>query len=89
VRAAACGAMLCRSSSLHERAYGDGQGCSNPGVARVPRPRGDDRKTAELLAKAAAEGARLAVLPEGFVPGYPDWVWRATPWDDHHWFARW
>ena len=46
-------------------------------------------KTAELLAKAAAEGARLAVLPEGFVPGYPDWVWRATPWDDHHWFARW
>jgi len=46
-------------------------------------------KTAELLAKAAAEGAKLAVLPEGFVPGYPDWVWRATPWDDHHWFARW
>jgi len=46
-------------------------------------------KTADLLAKASAEGARLAVLPEGFVPGYPDWVWRATPWDDHRWFARW
>jgi nitrilase len=46
-------------------------------------------KTAELLAKAAAEGASLAVLPEGFIPGYPDWVWRTTPWDDHHWFSRW
>src|SRR5258706_11279016 len=46
-------------------------------------------KTAELLAKASADGASLAVLPEGFIPGYPDWVWRATPWSDHQWFARW
>ena len=46
-------------------------------------------KTAELLAKAAVEGAQLAVLPEGFVPGYPDWVWRTTPWNDHHWFGLW
>src|ERR1044072_9870617 len=46
-------------------------------------------KTAELLAKASTEGAQLAVLPEGFVPGYPDWVWRAGVWNDHHWFSRW
>jgi nitrilase len=46
-------------------------------------------RTTDLLAKAAADGAQLAVLPEGFVPGYPDWVWRAPAWNDHEWFARW
>jgi nitrilase len=34
-----------------------------------------------LVEKAAAEGARLIVFPEAFVPGYPDWVWRTKPWD--------
>jgi nitrilase len=34
-----------------------------------------------LAEEAAAEGARLAVFPEAFVPGYPDWVWRSRPWD--------
>lgn len=39
-----------------------------------------DRVTT-LVDKAAAEGAGLIVLPEAFVPGYPDWVWRTKPWD--------
>jgi nitrilase len=39
-------------------------------------------KACELIAKAAAEGAGLIVLPEAFVPGYPEWVWRTRPWRD-------
>src|SRR3954447_17066303 len=35
----------------------------------------------ELTAAAAAEGASLVVLPEAFVPGFPEWVWRTKPWD--------
>jgi len=27
------------------------------------------------IAEAGAAGAKLAVFPESFVPGYPDWVW--------------
>jgi nitrilase len=38
--------------------------------------------------KAAAEGARLVVFPESFVPGYPDWVWRRPPMSDGDWYAR-
>jgi nitrilase len=40
-------------------------------------------KLVDLAEKAAAEGARLVVFPEAFVPGYPDWVWRTRPWDAH------
>ena len=32
-------------------------------------------KACRLIAEAAQNGARLAVLPEVFIPGYPDWVW--------------
>jgi len=32
-------------------------------------------KACTLIARAAAEGARLIVLPEAFVPAYPAWVW--------------
>jgi nitrilase len=38
-------------------------------------------RAVDLIAKAAAEGAELALLPESFVPAYPDWVWRTTPWN--------
>ncbi|HEV7126437.1 MAG TPA: carbon-nitrogen hydrolase family protein [Ktedonobacterales bacterium] len=31
------------------------------------------------IAEAAEAGAWLAVLPESFIPGYPDWVWRVPP----------
>ena len=32
-------------------------------------------KACALIAQAAAQGARLIVLPEAFVPAYPAWVW--------------
>ncbi len=32
-------------------------------------------KACALIREAARQGARLAVFPEGFVPGYPLWVW--------------
>jgi nitrilase len=36
-------------------------------------------KACTLLDKAASEGAGLVVFPETFIPTYPDWVWRTTP----------
>jgi nitrilase len=32
-------------------------------------------KACDLIAEAAARGARLVVFPEGFIPSYPFWVW--------------
>ncbi|MEO6196542.1 MAG: carbon-nitrogen hydrolase family protein, partial [Dehalococcoidia bacterium] len=32
-------------------------------------------KACGLVAEAAANGAKIIVVPEVFVPGYPDWVW--------------
>jgi nitrilase len=37
-------------------------------------------KACALAKEAAANGAELIVLPEAFVAGYPDWVWRSSPW---------
>jgi nitrilase len=43
----------------------------------------------DLCGRAAREGVGLAVFPEAFVPGYPDWIWRTKPWDEgDHWFGR-
>ncbi|UCH85896.1 MAG: carbon-nitrogen hydrolase family protein [Candidatus Latescibacterota bacterium] len=36
-------------------------------------------KACELIARAAKGGAQLAVFPEAFIPGYPDWVWVIPP----------
>ncbi|MGQ0803060.1 MAG: carbon-nitrogen hydrolase family protein [Actinomycetota bacterium] len=45
-------------------------------------------KVARLTKEAAANGAGLVVFPETFVPTYPDWVWRTTPWGDRDWYER-
>ena len=36
-------------------------------------------KCCRLIAEAAAQGARLVVFPETFIPGYPFWIWTHTP----------
>ena len=40
-------------------------------------------KASSLIDRAGEGGADLVVLPESFVPTYPDWVWRTRPWDQH------
>ena len=37
----------------------------------------------ELLAEAAAHGARLVSFPETWLPGYPEWLWRLRPGGDY------
>jgi nitrilase len=46
-------------------------------------------KVANLTKEAVAGGAGLVAFPEGFVPTYPDWVWRTPPWADADWYVRW
>ena len=41
-----------------------------------------------VRAAADEDRADLVVLPESFVPGYPDWVWRLRPWRDTEWHRR-
>jgi len=36
-------------------------------------------RAAGCIGEAARAGARLVVLPEAFVPGYPAWAWRLRP----------
>ncbi|MDP9233783.1 MAG: carbon-nitrogen hydrolase family protein [Actinomycetota bacterium] len=45
-------------------------------------------KTCALIKEAASNGAGLMVFPEAFIPAYPDWVWRATAWEDEALFGR-
>ncbi len=47
-------------------------------------------KACHFIREAAGEGAGLVVFPEAFIPTYPDWVWRRTPWNDGaaDWFGR-
>jgi nitrilase len=48
-------------------------------------------RVAELTKEAAGNGARLVAFSEGFVPTYPDWVWRTVPFSgpNREWHARW
>jgi nitrilase len=34
------------------------------------------------VAQAAAQGAKVIVFPEAFIPGYPAWIWRLRPGGD-------
>jgi nitrilase len=40
-------------------------------------------RSVELLDEAARAGARLVSFPETWVPGYPEWLWRLRPGEDH------
>jgi len=45
-------------------------------------------KACRLVVEAAANGARLVVFPEVFVPGYPYWNWCISPLEGSAWFRR-
>ena len=45
-------------------------------------------KACGLIKEAAANGARLVVFPEAFIPAYPDWVWRLPAWNDSAFITR-
>ena len=36
-------------------------------------------KAIAAIAEASANGAKLIVFPEAFIPGYPEWVWMNAP----------
>jgi nitrilase len=40
-------------------------------------------KAAALVADASDQGAGLVILPESFVPGYPEYIWRLSPGGDY------
>jgi nitrilase len=45
-------------------------------------------KAVELIAKAAADGARIVVFPEVFIPSTPVWVYNQPIWErDDAWYA--
>ncbi|MEU9133144.1 carbon-nitrogen hydrolase family protein [Kitasatospora sp. NPDC048540] len=45
-------------------------------------------KAVALIHEAAGNGARLVVLPEVFVPGYPYWNWTMNPVQGSPWFEK-
>ena len=45
-------------------------------------------KACDLIAEAAGNGARLVVLPESFIPGFPIWAALQAPIHSHDFFRR-
>lgn len=45
-------------------------------------------KASVLIKEASGGGAEVIAFPETFVPTYPDWVWRTTPWADGEWYGK-
>ncbi len=39
-------------------------------------------RAVQSIAEVARQGAKLAVFPEAYLPGYPTWVWRLKPGGD-------
>jgi nitrilase len=39
-------------------------------------------RAVETITEVAANGAKLVVFPEAFLPGYPTWIWRLKPGGD-------
>lgn len=39
-------------------------------------------KAVGLVDQAVANGARMVIFPEAFIPGYPTWIWRLRPGGD-------
>lgn len=37
------------------------------------------KKTCDIIAEAAANGAQLVTFPECWIPGYPAWIWWVQP----------
>jgi len=37
------------------------------------------KKAAEIIDSVSAQGAKLVIFPEAFIPGYPAWIWRLRP----------
>jgi predicted amidohydrolase len=46
------------------------------------------QKALALLEKAAANGAKLLVFPEAFLPAWPAWVDEVLPGEDEAWHVR-
>lgn len=46
------------------------------------------KKALSLISEAAANGAKLIVFPEVFVPGYPYWNWITDPVTGSPWFEK-
>jgi predicted amidohydrolase len=48
-------------------------------AAAVPSDDSALERACEMIVDAGHAGARWAIFPTGYIPGYPDWVWAIGP----------